>query len=129
MRSPQLYRAFASNLCFGLASLAAACASARTAGEEPELWSCAIVVVNASAADLEVKTQGADTELWGIVQPGQRIQYNEPCDTPQIIVTGTFTDARLVPGRGRGEDRLTQHRQILASGIPKPGGVETIRLR
>ena len=105
------------------------CASAPHSGGEPDGSSCAIVVVNATAVALEVKTQGADTELWGVVEPGERISYNEPCSTPQIVVTGTYTDSRLVPGRVRVEDRLTQQRQIFATGHPKPGEVETIRLQ
>ena len=64
-----------------------------------------------------------------MVEPGQRIEYNEPCSTPQIIVTETYTDSRLVPGRAGGQDRFTQQKQIFVSGQPKPGEVETIRVR
>ena len=130
MRLPHPFGVAGSNRVFVLvATVAASCASARTSGNEPDGSSCAIAVVNASGFALEVKTQGADTELWGVLEPGQRIEYDEPCNTSQIVVTGTYTDSRLVPGRGREEDRLTQQRHVFATGHPKPGEVETIRLR
>ncbi len=110
-------------------TVAASCATAQTSGNEPDATSCAIVVVNASAVALEVKTQGADTVLWGTLRPGHRISYNEPCSTSLVVVTGTYTDPRVVPGRSGGPDRLTQQQQVFASGHPTPGEVEIIRLQ